>query len=71
MTNYDKKRKRQNGRQDDGGLETKHQRAYRQGYFDGQSALIQRLTDAGVLPRLEFKMESKTKEEFAKDYPNE
>jgi hypothetical protein len=69
MTNYDKKRKRQAGRQGVGS-ESERDRIYRQGYFDGQAALIERFQEAKVLPRLDFKMVPQTQEEFKKDYPN-
>ncbi len=67
MTNYDKKRKRQNGRQEGGG-ESERTRQYRQGYYDGQSALIERFTEAGILPPVTFNMEPKTQDEFKKDF---
>jgi hypothetical protein len=52
MTNYHKKRKRQNGRQ--GGSHSARQQSYWQGYFDGQSKLIGRLIDGGLLPSVNF-----------------
>ena len=53
MTNYDKKRKRQKGRQ---GLGTMSERgaAYQKGFFDGQAQVIHRMTEAGILPKLDF-----------------
>ncbi len=65
--NYDKKRKRQNGRQGVGS-ESERQRIYRQGFFDGQAQVIGRMTDAGILPPITFAMKSVTNEEFKKDY---
>lgn len=50
MINYEKKRKRQNGRQ--GGKESPRQAAYRQVYYDGQSELIRKYIEAGILPLL-------------------
>lgn len=51
--NYEKKRSRQNGRQgeDYGQKGLSH---YSQGYYDGQSELIDRLTSAGILPKVDF-----------------
>ena len=47
MTNYDKKRKRQRGRQGVGS-ESERQRIYRQGYYDGKHALIERFVESGI-----------------------
>ncbi len=66
MTNYDKKRKRQNGRQKSN--ESERSQQYRQGYFDGQSALIERLTQAGILPPITFDLKQVSQEEFKNDY---
>ena len=43
MTNYDKKRKRQRGRQGVGS-ESERERIYRQGYWDGKHVLINHLS---------------------------
>jgi hypothetical protein len=56
MTNYEKKRKRQNGRQ--GGGESARQQAYRKGYYDGAGDLISRLAEAGLLPDVKFDIET-------------
>ncbi len=70
MTNYEKKRKRQNGRQGIGS-NSERVRIYRQGYYDGKHALIERLIEAGVLPPVTFNMKPVTREEFEKDYSSE
>ena len=69
MTNYDKKRKRQNGRQ--GGSQSERQRIYQEGFFAGQGQVIDRMIEAGILPPVSFEMVPKTQEEFKKEYPNE
>lgn len=68
--NYEKKRKRQNGRQGTGS-ESERQRIYRQGYWDEKHALIERFIEAGVLPPITFDMKPVNSEEFKKEYPNE
>lgn len=68
--NYDKKRKRQNGRQGIGTL-SERERIYRQGHFDGASELIQRLKEAGILPEIKYDLKSVTQDEFKKSYPPE
>ncbi len=55
MTNYDKKRKRQNGRQGPGIMSDKDH-AYLKGFFEGQAQVIDRMTNAGILPKLDFKL---------------
>lgn len=50
--NYEKKRKRQNGRQE--GTISERQSEYIKGYHDGQAALISRLIKARVLPPVTF-----------------
>ncbi len=52
MTNYFKKRKRQNGRQESG--QSTAQRAYQKGYFEGQGDLISRFIAQGILPPINF-----------------
>lgn len=55
MTNYDKKRKRQNGRQCSGTMSEKDA-TYLKGFFEGQAQVIDRMTNAGILPKLDFKL---------------
>jgi hypothetical protein len=52
MTNYDKKRKKK-GRQIKVS-ESERIRLRRQGYYDGQAALIERFIEAGILPSVNF-----------------
>lgn len=52
--NYPKKRKRQNGRQD-GNSPSQSCAHYQRGFYDGQSELISRLVEAGILPKVDFK----------------
>lgn len=61
MTNYDKNRKRQNGRQDSPG--SKYQIGYNKGFVDGQSQLIRRFIDSVILPEVNF--------DLSKPYRNE
>jgi hypothetical protein len=51
---FNKKRKKQNGRQ---GASEKQQR-YQKGFFDGQAKLIDKLIDAGALPKIDFSLKS-------------
>ena len=55
MTNYTKKRKRQNGRQEP--LELDRNQIYRDGFFAGQSQVIERMINAGILPSVDFNLE--------------
>jgi hypothetical protein len=72
MTNYDKKRQKlQKRARKCVPTESERERIYRQGFFDGQAQVIDGMTEAGILPRLDFKTVPVTQEEFKKDYPNE
>lgn len=46
MTNY----KRKNDKK----KESELQKAYRQGFMDGQAQIIERMTKAGILPEINF-----------------
>jgi hypothetical protein len=65
MTNYDKKRKRQRGRQ--GGGESERQRIYREGFFAGQHQVIDRMVDSGILPRIDFELKEVYRSDEHKD----
>ena len=54
--NYEKKRKRQNGRQRIN--ESERQIIYRQAYYDGQAEIIERMINAGVLPPVSYDLKS-------------
>lgn len=60
MTNYEKKRKRQSGRQSGG--QSERERIYQKGIFEGQSQVIRRMIDAGILPKVSYDTEEERKE---------
>ena len=66
--NYEKKRKRQAGRQGEG-TESERSRSYRQGYYDGKHSLIEELIQAGILPPVTFALKQTTEAEIIKLYP--
>lgn len=68
--NYDKKRKRQNGRQV-GGTLSERDKIYYQSHYCPSSELIQRMIEAGVLPEIKFAFKNVTEEEFKSYYPSE
>lgn len=64
--NYEKKRKRQNGRQVPS--ESERQKIYREVFYTGQAFTIERMIAAKILPRFDFNLEPIALEEFKKDY---
>lgn len=54
VMNFKKKRARQNGRQQ--GVISQREAAYRKAYYDGQGKVIERMIEAGLLPRVEFEV---------------
>jgi hypothetical protein len=66
--NYEKKRKRNNGRQGIG-TESERARIYRQAYYDAQSELIGRFIEAGILPPITFERKPMTQAEIIELYP--
>lgn len=54
--NYEKKRRLQNSKQ--GVSQSERQRIYMKGLFDGQKQVIDRLTESGILPKINFDLKS-------------
>ena len=69
MTNYVKKRARQNGRQKC--KPSERYRAELDEKFRKSGEIISGMIERGELPPVSYCMKPVTQEEFAKDYPNE